>query len=79
MAPSWVTRGLHSENGGRRGLTAKDAVCIEFIIAVEDLIYQNFVKENEIFLAVPLRTRACAHSQAGSRKECVRVVSLRHS
>ena len=26
-APSWVTRGLHSEGGGGRGLTALDAVC----------------------------------------------------
>ena len=26
-APSWVTRGLHSEGGGGRGLTAWDAVC----------------------------------------------------
>src|ERR1035438_7180836 len=27
MAPSWVTRGLHSEGGGGRGLTAWNAVC----------------------------------------------------
>jgi hypothetical protein len=33
-APSWVTRGLHSENGGGRGLTARDAVCVELIITV---------------------------------------------
>src|ERR1019366_5257774 len=26
-APSWVTRGPHSEGGGGRGLTAWDAVC----------------------------------------------------
>src|SRR5450759_4943694 len=26
-APSWVTRGLYSEGGGGRGLTAWDAVC----------------------------------------------------
>jgi hypothetical protein len=26
-APGWITRGLHSEGGGGRGLTAWDAVC----------------------------------------------------
>ena len=34
VAPSWVTRGLHSESGGGRGLAARDAVCVELIVAV---------------------------------------------
>jgi len=37
-APSWVTRGLHSENGGGRGLTARDAVCVDLIITNSDPI-----------------------------------------
>ena len=43
MAPSWVTRGLHSESGGGRGLTAWDAVCIDLILLVSDrVVYYYF-------------------------------------
>jgi hypothetical protein len=34
MAPSWVSRGLHSESGGGRGLTARDAVCVGLRLAI---------------------------------------------
>ena len=32
--PGLGTRGLHSESGGGRGLTAWDAVCIDLIMAI---------------------------------------------
>jgi hypothetical protein len=41
MAPSWETRGLHSESGGGRGLTAWDAVCVDSIITITDLFIYN--------------------------------------
>jgi len=33
-ALGWESQGLHSEGGGGRGLTARDAVCIDLILAV---------------------------------------------
>ena len=32
--PELGTRGLHSEGGGGRGLTARDAVCVDSILSV---------------------------------------------
>jgi hypothetical protein len=44
MAPSWVSRGLHSESGGGRGLTARDAVCVGLRLAISGLFVQNFLQ-----------------------------------
>jgi hypothetical protein len=42
--PELGTRGLHSESGGGRGLTAWDAVCVVLILAISDLVVQIFFK-----------------------------------
>jgi hypothetical protein len=43
--PELGTRGLHSESGGGRGLTAWDAVCVDLILAISDPLVQNFLAE----------------------------------
>src|ERR1035441_3670087 len=42
-APSWVTRGLHSEGGGGRGLTAWDAVCWIYTINLRSCCLELFL------------------------------------
>jgi hypothetical protein len=51
VAPSWVSRGLHSESGGGRGLTARDAVCVESILAISGLLVYYFLKLFSRFFA----------------------------
>ena len=41
--PELGTRGLHSESGGGRGLTAWDAVCVDLILAISDLLVHKIV------------------------------------
>jgi hypothetical protein len=39
-----MARGFALREGGGRGLTAWDAVCVEFILAVSDPVVQLFAK-----------------------------------
>ena len=40
--PELGTRGLHSESGGGRGLTAWDAVCVDSILTISDAVVHYY-------------------------------------